>query len=69
MTKVKICGIKDDLTVRSAAKAGAEWVGFNLVPTSPRYIGQDEYERVSDKTMTCSARLPSIMSGQWFWSL
>ena len=35
--------------VGSAAKSGAEWVGFNLVPTSPRYIGRDEYERVSDK--------------------
>lgn len=49
MSKVKICGIKDDFTVRSAAKAGAEWVGFNLVPASPRYICQDKYERVSVK--------------------
>ena len=35
--------------VGSAARSGAEWVGFNLVPKSPRYIVRDAYERVSDK--------------------
>lgn len=35
--------------VRTAAKAGADWVGFNLVPQSPRYIAGDEFEGVSDK--------------------
>ncbi|MEM5515588.1 phosphoribosylanthranilate isomerase [Henriciella sp. AS95] len=49
MAKVKICGIRDDYTVRSAARAGAEWVGFVLVPESPRFIARDSYERVSDK--------------------
>lgn len=49
MAKVKICGIRDDYLVSSAAKSGAEWVGFNLVPKSPRYIVQDAFERVSDK--------------------
>lgn len=49
MAKVKICGIRDELMVRSAAKAGAAWVGFNLVPKSPRYVGRSSDKPVSDR--------------------
>lgn len=40
MAKVKICGVRDDAMVRAVAKAGGDWVGFNLVPESPRFLAQ-----------------------------
>jgi phosphoribosylanthranilate isomerase len=38
MAKVKICGLRDEETVRGTARAGADWVGFNLIPASPRFV-------------------------------
>lgn len=38
MAMVKICGLRDEAMVRLAAKAGADWVGFNLIRQSPRFI-------------------------------
>ena len=41
MAIVKICGIRDTAMLRVAAEAGADWIGFVLVPQSPRYIARD----------------------------
>ncbi|WP_428486018.1 phosphoribosylanthranilate isomerase [Rhodopila sp.] len=38
MTKVKICGINDAAAFDAAVGAGADWVGFNFFPASPRFI-------------------------------
>lgn len=38
MTKVKICGIRSIETAQVAIEAGADFLGFNFVPTSKRYI-------------------------------
>jgi len=38
MTQVKICGITDPLAFDTALEAGADWVGFNFFPPSPRYV-------------------------------
>ena len=38
MVSVKICGLTRESDVRSAIAAGADRVGFVLIPTSPRYI-------------------------------
>jgi phosphoribosylanthranilate isomerase len=38
MIKVKICGIKDPDAFDTAVEAGADWLGFNFFPASPRYI-------------------------------
>lgn len=37
-TKVKICGIRDIEAAIAADDAGADFLGFNFVPTSQRYI-------------------------------
>lgn len=38
MTKIKICGIKTVEDARAAMGAGADLLGFNFYPKSPRYI-------------------------------
>ena len=42
MTKVKICGINDPVAFDAAVAAGADWVGFNFFPPSPRFVTPDE---------------------------
>src|SRR5215211_7488488 len=38
MTKIKICGIKTENDALSAMDAGADLIGFNFYPKSPRYV-------------------------------
>jgi phosphoribosylanthranilate isomerase len=39
MTKIKICGIKTVSDALAAMDAGADLIGFNFYPKSPRYVG------------------------------
>ncbi len=41
MVKVKICGITDPNDARTAARFGADALGFNFVPSSKRYVGKE----------------------------
>ena len=36
--QVKICGINDPVAFDTAVAAGADWVGFNFFPPSPRFV-------------------------------
>jgi phosphoribosylanthranilate isomerase len=36
--RVKICGINDPAAIDAAIEAGADWVGFNFFPPSPRFV-------------------------------
>ena len=36
--QVKICGINDPAAFDTAIAAGADWVGFNFFPPSPRFV-------------------------------
>jgi phosphoribosylanthranilate isomerase len=38
MTKVKICGLSTPETLAAALDAGADFVGLNFFPPSPRYV-------------------------------
>jgi phosphoribosylanthranilate isomerase len=40
-TKVKICGLKTEPTLDAALDGGAEFVGFNFFPPSPRSLAPD----------------------------
>ena len=37
MAKVKICGLKDPDMVAFSVREGADWIGLNFVPQSPRF--------------------------------
>ena len=37
-TRVKICGLTTPETVKAAVDAGADYLGFNFYPRSPRYV-------------------------------
>ncbi|MEQ9436629.1 phosphoribosylanthranilate isomerase [Hyphomonas sp.] len=41
MTRVKICGLTDPDLVRFAASEGADWIGFNFAPGSPRRVTRE----------------------------
>jgi phosphoribosylanthranilate isomerase len=50
-TRVKICGINAPDAFDSAIGAGADWIGFNFFPASPRYV-------TPQKAAALSARSP-----------
>ncbi|MCG7361741.1 phosphoribosylanthranilate isomerase [Roseomonas sp. ACRSG] len=55
MTEVKICGINDAEALDSAARAGAQMVGFVFYPPSPRSV-------VPAQAAGLAARLPSTIA-------
>jgi phosphoribosylanthranilate isomerase len=55
MTEVKICGINDAEALDSAARAGAQMVGFVFFPPSPRSV-------VPAQAAELAARLPSTIA-------
>src|SRR3990167_7914520 len=44
--KVKICGIRNLVAAQSAIKNKADYLGFNFVKSSPRYIGPQKAEEI-----------------------
>lgn len=46
MVKVKICGITRTDDARSAVEAGADFIGVNFYPPSPRYLEPDAAARL-----------------------
>ena len=39
---MKICGVNSAAAFDAAMTAGAEWIGFNFFPASPRYVTPDQ---------------------------
>jgi phosphoribosylanthranilate isomerase len=48
MFQIKICGITNEEDARLAAKAGADALGLNFYPKSPRFISQETARRIID---------------------
>lgn len=49
MTKVKICGVRSYDNALMIAQAGADMIGLNFYPKSPRYIEPDSARELADK--------------------
>ena len=52
-TDVKICGLKTEATVRAALDAGADYIGLNFYPKTPRFVD-----------LSTAAALASIIRGR-----
>lgn len=52
MTKVKICGIRTMEAAKAAINAGADFVGFNFVPSSCRFIEPKAAAKITDFVRT-----------------
>ena len=48
MTRVKICGVTDVDDARNAALLGADAIGLNFHPESPRYLSAEQAMRIID---------------------
>ena len=55
--KVKICGINSPQAFDAAAEAGADWIGFNFSPRSPRYITPAMASQLSARMRSGPARV------------
>ncbi len=48
MIRVKICGLRDEEMIESAARFGADRIGLVVVPTSPRAVGFEDAHRLAE---------------------
>ena len=56
MTWVKVCGMRTVADVEAAAEAGADALGLNLIPGTPRYLEVDDAARLASLS-----RVPSVI--------
>ncbi len=47
MTKIKICGIKTVRDALAAIDAGADYLGFNFYPKSPRFVNKETCAQIT----------------------
>jgi phosphoribosylanthranilate isomerase len=48
MTQVKICGLSTPETVEASIAAGADFIGLNFYPPSPRYVSLEQASKLAD---------------------
>ncbi len=61
MTVVKICGIRTLADALAAVDAGADLLGFNFYPPSPRYISPDECAALVSELKAARPHLPKLV--------
>lgn len=62
MTLVKICGVKTVADARAAVEAGADWLGLNFYPPSPRSIGAEQARSIA-RDLRGRVRLAGVFVG------
>jgi phosphoribosylanthranilate isomerase len=45
--RLKVCGVTNEADAKSAADAGADFIGYNLYPKSPRYLALESFQRLA----------------------
>ena len=62
MTLVKICGLTREQDVDAAVAAGADMVGFVLVPDTPRYVELDRAQALAAR-VPAGVRTVAVVDG------
>jgi len=57
MARVKICGINDPVALDAAIEGGADWIGFNFFPPSPRYVTPARAKELATRHKDAPARV------------
>ena len=65
MTQVKICGITSVDDARVAVDAGADLIGLNFVPGSPRRLSLDMAERIASRVGGVLERVAVFQNASW----
>ena len=60
MTRVKICGLTNLVDALAAAEAGADLLGFVLVPSSARYVAPQEAARIVSEVRRHGVSRPCV---------
>lgn len=66
MTLVKICGIRTIEAAVAALDAGADFLGFNFVPTSKRYIDPKDAEKIIEEIEISGVELVGVFQNEEF---
>jgi phosphoribosylanthranilate isomerase len=60
MTLVKICGVVDPDNARMAAEMGADFLGLNFYPRSPRYLEVDRAREIASAVRGSGVKLVGV---------
>lgn len=60
MTLVKICGVVDPTNARVAVEMGADFLGLNFYPRSPRYVDVDRAREIASAVRGSGVRLVGV---------
>lgn len=60
MTLVKICGVVDPENARVAVEMGADFLGLNFYPRSPRYVEVERAREIASAVRGSGARLVGV---------
>jgi len=60
MTLVKICGVVDPANARMAAEMGADFLGLNFYPRSPRYVEVERAREIASAVRGSGVRLVGV---------
>ncbi|MFL6198738.1 MAG: phosphoribosylanthranilate isomerase [Thermoanaerobaculia bacterium] len=60
MTLVKICGVVDPANARMAVEMGADFLGLNFYPRSPRYVDVDRAREIASAVRGTGVRLVGV---------
>ncbi len=60
MTLVKICGVVDPANARMAVEMGADFLGLNFYPRSPRYVEVERAREIASAVRGSGVRLVGV---------